>query len=174
MASSNNLAINFYDDSVYNKSRVFNYIFLALSCLYMLFFLIGFVAGKVYILQMTFVPQVTFLSLVSLENISPTMSSLSYLRYIFGYWYPGDNRTVFSQEGRNFMKLMGISDEFLLNYNVMFIFVIITYVLGVLFHFKNKPKAKKFFLFDTPLYLVLWFGIWILFTGQIQIRALAI
>ena len=50
MASSNNLAINFYDDSIYNKSQVFNYVFLALSCLYMVFFLIGFIAGKVYIL----------------------------------------------------------------------------------------------------------------------------
>ena len=50
MTSSNNLAINFYDDSIYDKSKVFNYIFLALSCLYMVLFLIGFIAGKVYIL----------------------------------------------------------------------------------------------------------------------------
>jgi len=93
---------------------------------------------------------------------------------VFGYWYPGNNETIFSQEGRNFIKLMGISDDFLLNYNVMFIFVIISYILGVVFHFNSKPKAKRFFLFDTPLYLVLWFGIWILFTGQAQIRALVI
>ena len=72
------------------------------------------------------------------------------------------------------MKLMGISDDFLLNYNIMFIFIIITLTLGIVFHFTKKPRAKRFFLLDTPLYLVLWFGVWILFTGQIQIRALVI
>lgn len=72
---------------------------------------------------------------------------------------------IFSSEGMNYMKLMGISDDFLLNYNVMLIFFIITFVLGIVFHFQNKPKAKRFFLLDTPMYLMLWFGMWILFTG---------
>lgn len=85
---------------------------------------------------MAFVFEVTFLSLVSLKNITPTMSSLSYLRYVFGYWVSVDDGTVFSQEPRNYMKLIGISDYFFLNFNIMFIFFIVTFILGIVFHFK--------------------------------------
>jgi hypothetical protein len=72
------------------------------------------------------------------------------------------------------MKIMGISDNFFLNYNVMFIFIILTFVLALVFHLKKKIKARNFFLLDVGLYLALWFGLWIIFTGQIEIRALAI
>ena len=96
MSSSNNLAVNFYDDKIYNASKGFNYVFLILSCIYMLFFCLGMIVGKVYILEMTFVPQITFLSLVSLEKITPTISSMSFLRYLFGYWYSEDNGTVYA------------------------------------------------------------------------------
>ena len=51
----------------------------------MIAFLAGFVIGKVYILEMAFVPQVTFLSLIGLNNISPSMAGLGFLKYVFGY-----------------------------------------------------------------------------------------
>lgn len=50
ITSQNNLAVNFYDNSIYNAANSLKYVFLAISCIYMVFFLIGFIAGKVYIL----------------------------------------------------------------------------------------------------------------------------
>ena len=41
--------------------------------------------GKLYIVEMAFVPQITFLSILGLKNISPTMKGLSSLKYVFGY-----------------------------------------------------------------------------------------
>jgi hypothetical protein len=34
---------------------------------------------------MAFIPQVTFLSLIGLNNISPPMAGLGFLKYVFGY-----------------------------------------------------------------------------------------
>jgi hypothetical protein len=65
--------------------KVTSYLSMALSGLYMVAFLAGFAMGKVYILEMAFVPQVTFLSLIGLNNISPAMAGLSFLKYVFGY-----------------------------------------------------------------------------------------
>lgn len=96
---------------------------------------------------------------------------------------------------------MGISQNYLLNYNVMFIFIILTYIVGLAFYCKHRSKrqsilsqqshfvsdkgkyenylrfsvkAKRFFYLDTPLYIILWFSLWTIFAGQIQIRSVVV
>lgn len=91
------MALNFYDDSVYSSAKGISGVCIFISALTMIFFLIGLIAGKIYILEMAFIIEVTFLSLVSLKKVTPTMSSLSYLRFVFGYWITGDDGTVFAQ-----------------------------------------------------------------------------
>lgn len=50
MNSLNNMAINYYDDSVYSSAKGIKGVCITLSIIIMIFFLIGLIAGKIYIL----------------------------------------------------------------------------------------------------------------------------
>ncbi len=77
------------------------------------------------------------------------------------------------------MSLVGLSKYFIYNFNIMFIFSVIAFILFLVFYIKykksvanqkisnedNQTNAYQFFSFDTLLYMALWFGSWILFTG---------
>ncbi len=126
--------------------KVTSYLSMALSGLYMLTFLTGFAMGKVYILEMVFIPQVTFLSLVGLNNISPAMAGLGFLKYVFGYSFTqlptGLSVDQFSGEGQNYMALIGVSSHFIYNFNAMFVFNIVAFVLFAVFYIKGR-KAQE-------------------------------
>lgn len=50
MTSLNNMNLNFYDDSVYTSAKGISIVCIILSVLVMFSFLVGLVAGKIYIL----------------------------------------------------------------------------------------------------------------------------
>jgi hypothetical protein len=80
-------------------ASIVQYLSIIVMALYLLSMLVGFVAGKVYILEMSHVLQLTFLSIVCLNKVIPTFASLSYLKFIFGYNYsPSLSPTNFAAE----------------------------------------------------------------------------
>ena len=66
-------------------ASIVQYLSIIVMALYLLSMLVGFVAGKVYILEMSHVLQLTFLSIVCLNKVIPTFASLSFLKFIFAY-----------------------------------------------------------------------------------------
>ena len=87
LKSKNNLLLKAYDDNVYALARTFSILSVLVVVLYLILFFLGFVAGKIYILEAAAVVQSTFLSLIFIKSLPPTMIGLTNIKYIFGYNY---------------------------------------------------------------------------------------
>lgn len=81
------MKLKVYDDQTYGMGRIVQYLSLVVGLISLLLMVVGLVFGKLYILEMAAVTQITFVSLLCLDNLSPTMTGLSYLRFVFGYIY---------------------------------------------------------------------------------------
>jgi hypothetical protein len=66
-------------------AKIINIASMAVSILALAFFILGFYSGKLIALECITVFQLTFLSLLTIENISPTFASLQFLSYSCGY-----------------------------------------------------------------------------------------
>jgi hypothetical protein len=85
LVADNNLALGVYSDDEYAQSSIVANVAMAVSAAAAALFLLGYLSGKLIGLECVTVFQLTFLSLLTCENLSPSFYGLSYLAYSCGY-----------------------------------------------------------------------------------------
>jgi hypothetical protein len=83
--TTNNAALAYYDDSSYGLANITKYLATFLAVLSVLFTFAGLFGGRIIGLECSGVIQLTFVCLLTLEDLSPTLSSLGMLQYSLGY-----------------------------------------------------------------------------------------
>jgi hypothetical protein len=83
----------------------------------MLSFISGLFVGKMYLAEMVFVPQITYLSVIGVSKVSPTMKALGYLKYVFGYSlaniFTSSNPNIGQNKTQSYLELVGLSEYFI-------------------------------------------------------------
>lgn len=74
-----------YDDSVYQTAGVVKIIASLAFGLGMIFFFLGIAAGKIIGIEMMAVIQISYLSLLSLNSLNPSLNLISELFFVNGY-----------------------------------------------------------------------------------------
>ena len=107
------------------------------SILSLLMFLMGLYKGKLIGLELVSVFQISYLSLITIENLTPMYSSFSYLSYSCGLSINllSSNANI----GKQF-KLLNMSEPFMNNYNINTAFVILPLILSLILYLINKFK----------------------------------
>lgn len=82
----------------------------------MVSFISGLFVGKMYLAEMVFVPQITYLSVIGVAKVSPTMKALGYLKYVFGYSlaniFTSSNTDIGQNKSHSYLELIGFSEYF--------------------------------------------------------------
>jgi hypothetical protein len=113
---------------------------MAMSISVIAFFILGFYSGKLIMLEWVTVFQLTFLSLLTLENLSPTFASLRFLSYSCGY-----SLSLLSFQSllnRRFTSLQ-FSLPFLNNYNLVLLLVVAPLFISLILAIVNDLKYKS-------------------------------
>jgi hypothetical protein len=84
-STSNNQALVYYSDPDYGLAKIAEYVALLLAICALLMLLIGLFGGKLIGLECAGVIQLSFISLLSMTDLSPTATSLLMLKYSLGY-----------------------------------------------------------------------------------------
>ena len=75
------------------------------------------------------------------------MAGLGFLKYVFGYsitQFTSDlNVDQAFGESQNYMTLIGVSTHFISNYNLMFVFNIVAFILFIVFYIKGRKMQDK-------------------------------
>ena len=74
-----------YDDSVYQTAGIVKIIAGLAFGLGMIFFFLGIAAGKIIGIEMMAVIQISYLSLLSLNSLNPSLNLISELFFVNGY-----------------------------------------------------------------------------------------
>lgn len=85
LTTDNNLSLEVYSDDEYGSAAMVKTVATAASLLGLVMFLFGAFAGKLIGIELIAVFQISFLSLTTLENLSPSFESLSALAYSCGF-----------------------------------------------------------------------------------------
>ena len=85
LRASNNLALNYYDDSSYSLASTVRTVASIFSAAALLVALLAMFTGKLIGLEMIAVFQLAFLSILSMDDMSPVMDALGGLEYSVGY-----------------------------------------------------------------------------------------
>lgn len=117
------------------------YLALGTSCLALVLFILGYFSGKLIGLECITVFQLTFLSLLTFENLSPSFASLSLLSYSCGYNIKNMQSSQVNL-GRRF-KTVGFSEPFLSNYNLTFALVVIPLLVSLVMAIINRIRYKS-------------------------------
>ncbi|MCB0369344.1 MAG: hypothetical protein KDD45_07790 [Bdellovibrionales bacterium] len=83
--ASNNAALVYYSEEDYAMANIAKYLAMFLGVCSVIFFMIGLFGRRLICLECLAAIQVSFLSLLTLEDLSPSFSSLEFLRYSMGY-----------------------------------------------------------------------------------------
>jgi hypothetical protein len=79
------LALGIYTSHDYADARIVKNIGIGTSAAALVLFLLGYFSGKIIVLECVTVFQITYFSLITVENLSPAFYGLSYLKYSCGY-----------------------------------------------------------------------------------------
>lgn len=141
LVADNNLALGVYSDEDYTHSNTVGYIATALAALGVGLFILGYFSGKLVGLECVTVLQLSFLSLLTCEDLSPSFYGLSYLGYSCGYNLKTlDNSNV--KINRRFSPV-GHFKPFLDNYNLTAVLFILPLILSLVFTLINRFRYKS-------------------------------
>jgi len=118
-----------------------NIIALILTCLALLLFLLGYFSGKLVGLELITIFQLTFLSLLTIDNLSPTLNSLSFLSYSCGYNIHSLVKAPFHMDSR-FIPVK-LNQSFLNNYNLTAILIILPLLISLILTLINRFVYKS-------------------------------
>ena len=79
--------------------------------------------------------QITYLSIITIENLTPMYSSFSYLSYSCGY---NVNLMKSSVNIGSRFKLLNLTEPFMNNYNVNIVLVVLPLILSLILYLVNK------------------------------------
>lgn len=85
MIASNNQKLSYYEDNVYEKAKIIEMLSTIIGYLSLILMIIGLIVGKLIVIEALAVIQISFMSLITLTNLSPTFSALLPLKLSFGY-----------------------------------------------------------------------------------------
>jgi hypothetical protein len=85
LTTTNNLSLQTFTPGQYEAAGMLQYIAIALAALGFLFFLFGYYSGRLIALELVVMYQLTYYSLLALDNLSPSFNALMYLGYSSGY-----------------------------------------------------------------------------------------
>ena len=106
----------------------------------LLIFLLGYYAGKLIAIELIFMFQLTFFSLLTIQDLSPTFFELSKLTYSRGYSFK-----VMETEmdiHRHFYPA-GFLLEFINNYNLMSVLILLPPLIALILLLVNCCKYKN-------------------------------
>ena len=138
LTTDNNLSLEVYSDDEYGSAALVKTAATAASLLGLAMFLFGAFAGKLIGIELIAVFQVSFLSLTTLEDLSPSFESLSALGYSCGFAVKGVQPSQ-ATVGRRFNPL-SLKAPFLENYNVTAAVIAIPLILSLIFWLVNRLK----------------------------------
>lgn len=147
LTASNNLSLDAYPAEEYTLATVFEYVAAGASLLALGFFFMGLFSGKIIALEMLAVFQVTYFSLLSLENLRPTFSALRFLSFSCGFSLKV-LPTVWAH--RRFTGI-GLQFPFLNNFNLAVVLLAVPLLLSGALALANRCRYK-----GTHAKLILW------------------
>ena len=139
--ASNNAALVFYEDSEYGMAKIVIYLAIMLAVAALLLFLAGLFGGRLIGLECLALVQLSFLSLLSVEDLSATLSELQYLRLSFGYnsVAPYDYGQGL---GRPFVAAQ-LSRPLVLNFNIMAGLILVPLIAALVFKIASAKAADQ-------------------------------
>lgn len=140
LVSDNNLSLEVYSDDIYSNAKLLEYLAMGSSVLALVLFLFGYFSGKLIGLECVTVFQLTFLSLLTFEDLSPSFGALSRLSYSCGYNLKVQSSTV--KIGRRFNPV-NFSAPFLSNYNVTVTLFAVPLILSFVLYIVNRCKYES-------------------------------
>ena len=85
LVTDNNLDLEVYEDTVYLFADVVKYFAITIAVGALILFFMGYYAGKLVAIEVIFMFQLSFFSLLTITDLTPTFFSLSGLTYSKGY-----------------------------------------------------------------------------------------
>lgn len=140
LTADNNLSLEVYSEDDYSSAALVKTLATAASLLALAMFLFGAFAGKLIGIELIAVFQISFLSLTTLENLSPSFESLSMLAYSCGFAVKNIQPST-AKVGRRFNPL-SLKAPFLENYNVTAVMIVLPLILSLIFWLVNRLKHK--------------------------------
>jgi hypothetical protein len=115
---------------------------LVVTCLAILLFLLGYLSAKLVGLELITIFQITFLSLVTLENLSPALHSISFISYSCGY---NIRDLVNSASLRIHSRFVPVkfSQSFINNYNLTVIVILLPLLIALVLSLINRFAYKS-------------------------------
>lgn len=137
--AANNQAFVYYSDEDYQTAKIVKYLSLVCSVFAILLLLIGLFGGRLIGLECAAVIQLTFVSLISVENISPAFAELSGLAYSLGYNRIRGYET--RQDIDRPFRGLQISQQYIYNYNIVGVILLIPLLAAVIFKILAKASS---------------------------------
>jgi hypothetical protein len=127
--TTNNAALVYYEDSEYMMATIAKYLAIGIGITAVLFTIAGLFGGRLIGLECSGVIQLTFICLLTQENLSATLTSLGFLGYSFGY----NSLKAYDMEqsiDRPY-KASKLNAQYVYNYNIMAVLVIIPALIAL-------------------------------------------
>ena len=139
--ASNNAALVFYEDSEYGMAKIAQYLAIGLGVAALLLFVAGLFGGRLIGLECLALVQLSFLCLLSLEDLSATLSELQYLRFSFGY----NSLAAYDYGqglGRPFVAAQ-LSRPLVLNFNISAGLILVPLIAALVFKIASARAADQ-------------------------------
>lgn len=141
MVADNNQALVFYPPENYILAKAVNYISTAIGGLVLAVMLIGLFGRKLVGLETAAVIQIAYLSMISLDLMSPTFAALSVLGLSCGF-HKFEDYNMSQSIGKPF-KGVELDLFFLKNYNIMMLLIFIPLLLALVAKILEKTCLKS-------------------------------
>jgi len=139
---SNNQAAYFYDNFTYTLAGIISKLALAVGILSLLLFFLSMISGKMIGVEMMAVLQITFFSLITLTEMNPCFSSLSYLWLVNGY-NSLQNNPLSDPLIPNQVKGIQMFSQFVQNFNFTLALVFIPLLISLISFILSKTAFKS-------------------------------
>lgn len=142
MISDDNQALVVYNQDTYSLSSTVKYVAFGIGGLGLFVSFLALIGGRLIGLETVAIIQITFFSLITLDKMSPTVSALSGLGLSCGY-NKLQNYDI-SQKIEVPFKGIEWDASFLLNFNIMSLFVILPLLISLIAKILIKCNVKKY------------------------------
>lgn len=151
MTATDNEPVVFYDQGIYQISNVIQILGYVVVASSLFVFVAGIFCGKLVGVEMMAVVQISYLSLLSLDQLNPSFRALSKIQFVNGYNYHYLSKGhLFDQLAPVQVKGMYMYSYFLQNYNLTVILVLLPLLMSLIclvlqktFYKNDKPKKLK-------------------------------
>jgi hypothetical protein len=141
LKAQNNLALDYYDDSSYSLASTCFMVAQILSGAALLIALVGLLGAKLIGLEMLSVFQISFLAMLSLDEMNPVMDALSGLQYSLGY-NKLESYNKHQNLGSEFISIE-FNESFIKNYNITSIIILAPILCAIVFKILEKVFNSK-------------------------------